>query len=156
MNANQTAALLRLFEEIPATFHRLKAVAASLHGLNASSAGRRGILRSLDSMGPQSVPQLARARPVSRQHIQVLVNELLKDCLVATEENPAHRKSPLLRLTAKGRRQLLAIQEREAKLLARARFELAASDIDRATETIRFVRSFLESKEWSKYASAID
>jgi len=79
MNASQTAALLRLFDEIPATLHRLKAVATRVHGLDASSAGRRGILRSLDSMGPQSVPQMARARPVSRQHIQVLVNGLLED-----------------------------------------------------------------------------
>jgi len=67
-----------------------------------------------------------------------------------------HRKSPLVRLTAKGKRQLLAIQEREAKLLARSRIELAASDIDRAAETLRAVRSFLESKEWSAYADAID
>src|SRR5260370_31350670 len=118
MNATQASAMLRLFDEIPAIFHRLKTVAADVHGLDAPSAGRRGVLRSLDTLGPQSVPQLARARPVSRQHVQVLVTGLLEDGLVAMEENPAHRKSPLVRLTPKGRRRLPAMPHRQAKLLA--------------------------------------
>ena len=148
--------MLRLFDEIPALFHRLKAVAADVHGREVPSAGRRGILRSLDRIGPQTVPELARARPVSRQHIQVLVSGLLKDGLVATEENPAHHKSPLVRLTGKGKRRLLASQARETQLLARAKFALAASEIDRASDTLRALRELLESKEWSHYAAAID
>ena len=156
MNTNQSAAVLRLFDEIPALFHRLKAIAADVHGRDIPSAGRRGILRSLERMGPRTVPQLARERPVSRQHIQVLVSGLLKDGLVATEKNPAHRKSPLVRLTGKGKRRLLASQAREAQLLERAKFELAASEIDRATDTLHTLRKLLESKEWSTYAAAID
>ncbi len=156
MNADQAAAMLRLFDEIPALFHRLKAVAAVVHGRDIPSAGRRGILRSLDRLGPRTVPQLARARPVSRQHIQVLVSGLLKDGLVATEENPAHRKSPLVRLTGKGKRRLLASQAREAQLLARAKLELVASEIDRAADTLHALRNLLERKEWSTYAAAID
>jgi hypothetical protein len=40
------------------------------------TAGKRGVLKGLDRLGPQTVPQMARARPVSRQHIQTLVNRL--------------------------------------------------------------------------------
>lgn len=156
MNADQAAAMLRLFDEIPALFHRLQAVAADVHGWDIPSAGRRGVLRSLDRLGPRTVPQLARARLVSRQHIQVLVSGLVKDGLVATDENPAHRKSPLVCLTGKGKRRLLASQAREARLLACAKFELAGSEIDRAADTLQALRKLLESKEWGTYAAAID
>src|SRR5271157_1804625 len=125
MHASQSAALLRLFDEIPALFHLLRAVAGDVHGQDVSSAGKRGVLRSLDSEGPQTVPQMARARNVSRQHIQVLVNGLFEDGLVVSEENPAHRKSPLVCLTAKGTRRLAAAEERELQLLARAKLRLS-------------------------------
>jgi DNA-binding MarR family transcriptional regulator len=156
MNGGQVTALMRLFDEIPALFQRLRAVAGDVHGRDVPSAGLRGVLRSLDRLGPQTVPQLARARPVSRQHIQVLVNALLEDGLVATEENPAHRKSPLLGLTAKGKRQLRPMHEREMELLANARLELPAKDLERVSDTLGSLRSFLESKEWSRYVAGSD
>ena len=156
MNTSQSTALLRLFDEIPPLFHRLRAVAGEVHGQSVSTAGRRGILRSLDRLGPQTVPQMARARTVSRQHIQVLVNGLLKDGLLTTEENPAHRKSPLVRLTAKGKQRLLASEERESQLLAQAKFGLPAKEIDRAAEALRSLRELLENEEWSRYVAASD
>ncbi len=156
MNARQSTALLRLFDEIPALFHKLRSVAGDVHGRDVTTAGRRGLLRSLDRIGPQTVPQMARARTVSRQHIQIIVNRLLKDGLVASEENPAHRKSPLVRLTPKGKRQLLAAEERESQLLARASFDLAAEEINRAADTLRALRDLLESKEWGEYVAGIE
>jgi len=56
------------------------------------SAARRGVLRSLARLGPQTVPQMAGARPVSRQHIQTIVNALAADGLVETIDNPAHKR----------------------------------------------------------------
>jgi DNA-binding MarR family transcriptional regulator len=156
VKANRGVALLRLFEETTALFHRLRAVAAEVHGPSEVSAGRRGVLLSLERAGPQTVPQLARSRPVSRQHIQVLVNELLEDGFVATEENPAHRRSPLVRLTPDGKRQVDAMQERERELLAHARFGLTAQDIECAADTLHSLRSFLEGKEWRKHVAGDD
>lgn len=156
VNANQSAALLRLIDEIPPLFHRLRAVAGEVHGQSVSTAGRRGILRSLDCLGPQTVPQMARARTVSRQHVQVLVNGLLKDGLVASEENPAHRKSPLVRLTVRGKHRLLASQKGESQLLAHAEFQLSAKEIDRASEALRSLRELLENEEWGAYVAASD
>jgi len=146
MTAGQSAALLRLFEEIPALFHRLRAIAEDVHGREVRSAGRRGILRSLDRLGPQTVPQLARARPVSRQHIQVLAKGLIEDGLITSEENPAHRKSPLLGLTPKGKRELQAMQQREIELLTNAPLALPAKEIDHVTEALRLVRAFLDKQ----------
>jgi DNA-binding MarR family transcriptional regulator len=156
MTAIQAVALLRLFDEIPPLFHRLRMVADDVHGGHIITAGRRGVLRGLDRLGPQSVPQMARTRTVSRQHIQVIVNGLLKDGLAANEENPAHRKSPLVRLTAKGKRLLQAAGKREKQLLAHASFGLTAKEINRAADTLQSLRDLLESKEWREYVSTLD
>jgi DNA-binding MarR family transcriptional regulator len=153
MRVKKVAALSRLFDETTALCHRLRAVAGDLHGADVPSAGRRGILRSLDSLSSQTVPQLARARPVSRQHVQMLVNGLLLDGLIVAGDNPAHRKSPLLQLTPQGKRQLEAMREREVRLLAKARLGLDEEQIDRAVDTLRAVRCFLESEEWTRYVA---
>jgi DNA-binding MarR family transcriptional regulator len=150
MQEDPSPALLRLFDETTALFHRLRTIASQVHGQSELSAGRRGVLRSLDLLGPQTVPQLARARPVSRQHIQMLVNDLLKDELVTTEENPAHRRSPLLRLTSEGKRHLEAMRKRENLVLAHVHPDLSPKQLANAADALQSVRRFLESKEWRK------
>jgi len=156
MKTKKSTALLGLFDETAALFHKLRSVAADVHGDGVLSAGRRGVLRSLDADGPQTVPQLARARPVSRQHIQMLVNGLLADGLVASEVNPAHQKSPLLRLTEKGKNQLIEMRGREMELLSRAHWNLTVEEIDNAATTLRALRKFLESEEWTGHVTTSD
>jgi DNA-binding MarR family transcriptional regulator len=150
---DRALAAVRLFNETGALSHQLRALAADLHGYGSQSAGRRGILRSLDRLGPQTVPQLARARPVSRQRIQFIVNALLKQRLVAAGPNPAHRRSSLLHLTAKGKDQLESIQRREQALLASAPIPLTADELDRAASVLRSLCAFLESKEWKSHVA---
>lgn len=57
---------------------------------------------TLKNEGPRTVPEIARLRPVARQHIQRLANEMAEAGLVEFIDNPAHRRSKLLRLTVKG------------------------------------------------------
>ena len=104
---------------IPRLYFLLRAVGDALHADLGISTGMRGVMVSLAGGEPRTVPELARERPVSRQHIQALVNELLAAGLVATTPNPQHRRSPLFGLTDEGRRRLKALQDREAKLFAR-------------------------------------
>ena len=91
-----------LLQEIVATFFKLRAVGQRGGSVNAWGGGTWGLLHSLETLGPQTVPQLARARPVARQHIQKLADEMAGDGLVAFVDNPAHKRSKLLRMTAKG------------------------------------------------------
>src|SRR5262249_26714267 len=90
----QLAALQSVGDETRKLFHRLKAVAETVHGQGETSAGRRGILLDLARHGAHTVPQLARARPVSRQHIQTLVNALRTDRYVELIDNPAPPPPP--------------------------------------------------------------
>ena len=147
----QASALGRLFEATTALFHRLRAAAAQVHGQGELTAGRRGVLRDLERFGPQTVPQMARRRPVSRQHIQTLVNGLIADGLTEAVENPAHRRSRLVRLTASGRALVEAMRRREARILAAIPLDLGrhgTRDLERAAEVLNRVRAALEGSTW--------
>jgi DNA-binding MarR family transcriptional regulator len=105
-----------LIEATVSLFHRLRATTETVHGPEALTAARRGVLQGLRRQGPQTVPQLARARAVSRQHVQALVNDLTGDGLVELRENPAHKRSRLVRLTSAGEDALAVIEQREAEV----------------------------------------
>jgi DNA-binding MarR family transcriptional regulator len=91
-----------LMVEIIYTFFLLRAAGKQIGAVTATDGGYWGMLRSLKMEGPQTVPQIARSRPVSRQHIQKLANEMVAEGAIEFVENPAHRRSKLLHLTAKG------------------------------------------------------
>ena len=138
------AALAMLIEEADALSGGLRAVLEELHRGEAPSGGRRALLRGLARLGPQTVPALARSRGVTRQHIQVQVNALHEQGLVALDENPAHKRSPLARLTKRGEATLLRMTLREAKVFRSLALAEAASDLEQAAATLRTVRESLE------------
>jgi len=70
-------------------------------------AGGQEVLEILEAHGDQTVPQIARLRGTSRQNIQILVNKLQQDGCVELANNPAHKRSNLVRATNKGSARLL-------------------------------------------------
>ncbi len=130
--------------EIRLAFHQLKATAESLHeDRRGLGAAHRGVLESLFRAGPQTVPALARARPVARQHIQILANRLIELGLVRTAANPANRRSPLLELSPAGRRKFEAMQTRERRAMAKAKLRISKARMKAAAETLRALRAAL-------------
>ena len=137
-----------LGREVRGLFHQLRASAEAIHAAPAGlPIAQRAVLESLDREGPATVPALARARPVSRQHLQALVNAHLEAGLVETRLNPAHRRSALVALTPAGRRRFAAIRARERHALARRK--LPASDIE-LREAARILRALREhlARKW--------
>jgi DNA-binding MarR family transcriptional regulator len=108
-------AMQELLLEILAAFFLLRAVGKRIGAVTAADGGYWGMLRSLKVEGAQTVPQIARSRPVSRQHIQKLANEMIADGVIELIDNPAHQRSKLLRLTAKGEVVFQEINERIAR-----------------------------------------
>ena len=147
MTTDLSSSLEALIDETVALFHRLRAVAAEVHGEGELSAARRGVLTSLVKLGPQTVPQMAAVRPVSRQHIQTVVDSLAADGLVETIDNPAHRRSVLVRLTARGRTAVRDIARRESSLLASLDVGVSAAEIDRAAAVLKTFRTRLEERQ---------
>lgn len=124
-------AMAGLLQEAMWLGHRMK-TEAQRHGLvTGAGLGNWGVLRDIAENGPQTVPVMAAKRPVARQRIQRIVDELMAEGLVRLVANPAHKRSRLVALTAAGRR-------REATLTRRfdALCETLAQGLD-ATELIR-------------------
>jgi DNA-binding MarR family transcriptional regulator len=59
---------------------------------------------------PATVAQIGRSLLLARQGVQRLADVLVRDGLAAYEDNPAHRRAKLLRITPQGRVTLRTIQ----------------------------------------------
>ena len=129
-----------LLNEVRLLFHRAVQAAEELHADEPVTPGTRGVLELLSRSGSASVPQMARRRLVSRQHIQALVNMLLAQGLVALEENPAHRRSALVTLTPGGRRLIERVLKRESRFYAGMKLDLPPEEIEEAARTLACVR----------------
>ena len=138
--------LLALGDEATLVHYRLNAVLDLLHGGADGVAGRRGVLRNLAANGPMTVPQIAAVRPVSRQFVQRLVEELEREGLVERRVNPAHRRSKLVALTDAGQVVLHEYAAREAPLLDAARGAIRSdADVATAVAVLRDVRRHLDA-----------
>jgi DNA-binding MarR family transcriptional regulator len=136
-------ALERVVGEVRLLFHHLRAAADQIHAGEDITTAHRGVLESLYRGGAETVPGLARSRPVARQHIQVLVNDLLERGLVKTQPNPAHKRSSLIALTAAGRRRFELIRRREQTALSRLALPLGERKLDKLAADLAAIRRTL-------------
>ncbi|MDH3236161.1 MAG: MarR family transcriptional regulator, partial [Alphaproteobacteria bacterium] len=123
-------ALFELVFATSRTFFRLRAVGSKIGAVTPWGGGLLGMLHGLKLGGPQTVPQIARARPVSRQRIQKLADEMAAQGLVEYVDNPAHKRSKLVHLTPKGE---TAYGELRAAMLALCAELAAGMDADQIT-----------------------
>jgi DNA-binding MarR family transcriptional regulator len=148
--AEVVEALYEVMYSARALMHRLRFAVEQLHGGGDLAAGKRGVLMSLDDLGPQTAPQLARARPVSRQHIQMMVNPMLEDGYVELIDNPAHKRSKLVRLTGKGQRVVDRMKAREKKIFGALEIKVPPREMKRASSTLDAVRTVFEGEGWDR------
>lgn len=143
MNSD-AAEIYRLIVEIRRAFHTLANVGDRLHADLGITSAMRAQIEYLCNHGPATVPDIARAKSVSRQHIQQLVNALVASDQVRLVANPRHRRSPLVELTDKGIGAFAEIRRREAAVLGElaGRFDAVASG--EAADTIARLRAVLE------------
>lgn len=101
------------------------------------------MLEIVESAGAITVPQIARARSTSRQNIQILVDRLKAERRVELIENPAHKRSALVRLTAEGRSWLSNGQHGQRHLLSRIESQLSQDEINTTVSALRKVQGLL-------------
>lgn len=138
-------AMFDVVVEAFATTFRLRAAGREV-GAVTGQGGLWGLLRSLDIEGPQTVPQLARSRPVARQHIQKLADKLAADGLIEFVDNPAHRRSKLLRLTKKGAAVYAALTDRIQDMTEDLAQGMNAGEVRTAARVLRAIRERLASQ----------
>ncbi len=143
-------ALEVIFEETLALSRQVRAAGEDVYPKDDLSRGMRSVLRNLDRFGPQTVPQLARRRQCSRQHVQLLVNDLLAGEYVELIDNPAHRRSHLVSLTPRGQSLMKRIRDHEVRLLKGLEIDVPASDLRAAALVLHSVRSAFENDRWHR------
>jgi DNA-binding MarR family transcriptional regulator len=126
-----------LIIEIVATFFLLRAEGMRIGVVSPSGEGYWSVLRLLKINGPQTVPQLARYRYVPRQSVQKLANEMLKDGVIELVNNPAHKRSKLLRLTPEGDVVFQEMSDRIAKLAETLAEQHNAAQLQNAADVVK-------------------
>jgi DNA-binding MarR family transcriptional regulator len=140
------ADLFRLFDEVRLLNHQLVRTVEALHSDIEVSASGRAVLEFLRHMGPTSVPEIARGRLVSRQHIQTIVDDLGAAGHVERSDNPAHRRSPLVNLTTSGAALMALMHQRESDFVEQRSNHLDPTDIAAASQLLAAVRETLDQK----------
>lgn len=136
-------ALEDLIVEIIYTFFLIRASGSRIGAVAPWGGSYWGMLRSLKLEGPQTVPQIARSRPVPRQSIQKLANEMLEDGLIEIEDNPAHRRSKLLRLTPKGEATFQELTQHTAQEAENLGHDMDAAELQIAVTVLKRLRDKL-------------
>lgn len=144
--ARREDALTALIREVRTCFNLLRSLAERLHQDLGVNPSLRAVMESLASGGPSTVPEIARSKGVSRQHIQTIVNSLLEEGFVEAGPNPAHRRSPQFRLTRKGLATFARIQSREHAPLRRMAAAVPAERLCDARSVLLSLNEQLEAE----------
>jgi DNA-binding MarR family transcriptional regulator len=124
-------------------YFRIEAITQATAGF-ASAGGEWGVLRMLVKQGAQTVPDMARSRPVSRQHCQTICNALEAEGLVEFVDNPKHKRSKLVRATKKGRARFDAMRKQFLDAAGLYAPLFTAAEIATATDVCRRGREMIE------------
>ncbi len=111
------------------------------------TAADRAVMEFLYPMEKLSVPAIAGKYRVSRQHVQVTVNQLLGKGIIRSEPNPQHKRSPLLRLSELGREAFAEIRRFEIGLIAKLFADLGQDDIAVTRRSLQSLLAKCESGE---------
>lgn len=117
-------------------FHALKQWGKTFHDGSGLGAGMRGVLELLLRSGGMTVPDMARARGVSRQHVQQQVDALLEGDLVERTANPAHRRSPMIALSDRGRALIQNMRAEEQNAVSRLQVGVSDEAIEEAVQVL--------------------
>jgi len=141
--------LRAIVDESIGLFHRLRWVAEQIYGEGGRSTARRGILRGLSRYGARTVPELARARNIRRQSVQEVVDGLVDEGLARLLDNPEHRRSKRVQITAKGQHLVERMDQVDERVLRTIEPGLSRTDLAVTARTLRVIRERFEaSPRW--------
>jgi DNA-binding MarR family transcriptional regulator len=138
------ADLRAVIDECIVLADRLVWLAEHIHGDEGRGAVRRGILRGVVRFGPQTVPEMARARSVTRQNVQPVVDALVRQGLLERAPNPSHRRSPRYAPTDAARAMVARMDVNDARVLAAVGRGVPVADLALTASTLRALRERFE------------
>ncbi|MET9290624.1 MarR family winged helix-turn-helix transcriptional regulator [Streptomyces sp. NPDC003077] len=96
--------------------------------------------------GPSTVANLARERGLRRQAVQQTVERLRAEGVVATRPNPQDQRSPLVELTAAGRKALDDLRPLEERWLEYLAEGIPLDDLRVTVAVLRRLREKLDAR----------
>jgi len=132
-----------LIRDILFCYFRLNAGGERMFATIGQTPGKVSLMRSLREEGPQSVAQIARSRPVARQGVQRMADDLAAAGLIEFVANPSHRRARLARLTPQGELLMEKTMAGELRWAARLAQNFSAREVDITREVIRRLKQLL-------------
>lgn len=139
-NAQKFYALIR---EVRTCFNLLKGLSDDLIADLGINASLRAVMESLAEGDAQTVPDIAKSKGVSRQHIQVNMDGLLAKGLAQSRNNPAHKRSPLYALTSAGEEVFAKVRQRETVILTRLSQTLDSESLEAGGKALAVLNHLL-------------
>lgn len=134
-----------LMDEVRLIHNSMVRVGEQLHAGEKVSVSMRAVLEFLLRHGPATVPQIARQRMVTRQHIQKLVNALAEQQLIDPSANDAHKRSPLFSVSDSGRATIKRMLRRERQILEAMESEINLDELNIAIRSLGVFRRLLQA-----------
>ncbi|WP_250033203.1 MarR family winged helix-turn-helix transcriptional regulator [Paractinoplanes maris] len=146
MSANRGVLLYDVLRQVrPLVLNSARVVEQDL-AADGLTVGMRAVLEVLADNGPATVPAIGERLDLARQGIQRHVNDLSERGLVETRDNPAHRRSVLIGLTAAGAARFERIRRDELGRLDRMAGECTADEIATAVKVLRSLNRDVRSR----------
>lgn len=136
--------LAHIYTVIGPVYRKAARIVESDESVNRMSVGVRAVLDQLNREGARTVPQIGRSQELSRQFVQRMVNNAHAASFVEFTDNPAHRRSRLVRLTGRGRVAIEAVVAREHELMKQVGGDLTAAQLDAAVLVLHHMRDALD------------
>lgn len=139
--------LAEVYVAIGPVYRKVARIVERDQAVMGMSVGVRNVLDQLHRSGPLTVPQMARAQDLSRQFVQRMVNDARDSGFAEIADNPEHRRSSLIHLTADGRTAIEAVAAREHRLMGRVGGDLTAAELDATLRVLHHMLAGLETIE---------
>ena len=128
-------------------FNLLRTRADEMHKDLGVNASMRAVMESLAGEDEKTVPEIARGKSVSCQHIQVIANRLTKAGLIKARDNPDDRRTFLISLTKRGQAVFDEVRKREAVELRRWSEGFSNEELKVTLSTLRKLSNILKGME---------
>ena len=112
-------------------------------GSDRFRVARKAILQTIANNEQLAVPHLARMVGTSRQNTQLIIGRLKAEGCVDASDNPAHKRSPLYRLTPRGLEVLARANLAESQMSER--LDLSEAQIQAALQVLSQISQHLGS-----------
>lgn len=102
------------------------------------TAARWQVLGSVAGLAqPAPVAHVAREMGLTRQSVQRIADQLVADALLEYQDNPHHKRAPLVVMTARGRKVFAGVTERQVPWVNDLARGLSVRDIEVAMDILR-------------------